>query len=97
MITDLKFIPGGRYLYYAGRENKFFNNCYLLKAEDKKLGKNKSLNDPLVRDEINKLALLELRKSAHERWITKLKKTASIRQFDSQGKLITKIQEANSE
>ena len=70
---------------------------YLLKAEDKKLGKNKSLNDPLVRDEINKLALLELRKSAHERWIKKLRKTASIRQFDSQGKLITKIQEANSE
>ena len=34
MITDLKFIPGGRYLYYAGRENKFFNNCYLLKAEE---------------------------------------------------------------
>lgn len=33
-ITDLKFIPGGRYLYYAGRSNKFFNNCYLLKAEE---------------------------------------------------------------
>ena len=33
-ITDLKFIPGGRYLYYAGRTNKFFNNCYLLKAEE---------------------------------------------------------------
>ena len=33
-ITDLKFIPGGRYLYYAGRPNKFFNNCYLLRAED---------------------------------------------------------------
>ena len=33
-ITDLKFIPGGRYLYYAGRLNKFFNNCYLLKAEE---------------------------------------------------------------
>jgi ribonucleoside-diphosphate reductase alpha chain len=27
-ITDLKFIPGGRYLYYAGRPNKFFNNCF---------------------------------------------------------------------
>lgn len=26
-IRDFKFIPGGRYLYYAGRENKFFNNC----------------------------------------------------------------------
>jgi ribonucleoside-diphosphate reductase alpha chain len=33
-ITDLKFIPGGRYLYYAGRLNKYFNNCYLLKAEE---------------------------------------------------------------
>lgn len=33
-IIDLKFIPGGRYLYYAGRERKFFNNCYLLKAEE---------------------------------------------------------------
>jgi len=34
IITDLKFIPGGRYLYYAGRPNKFFNNCFLLKAEE---------------------------------------------------------------
>ena len=33
-ITELKFIPGGRYLYYAGRASKFFNNCYLLKAEE---------------------------------------------------------------
>lgn len=33
-ITEMKFIPGGRYLYYAGRSNKFFNNCYLLKAEE---------------------------------------------------------------
>lgn len=33
-IADLKFIPGGRYLYYAGREAKFFNNCYLLRAEE---------------------------------------------------------------
>lgn len=33
-ITDLKFIPGGRYLYYAGRPNSFWNNCYLLKAEE---------------------------------------------------------------
>ena len=32
-MVDLKFIPGGRYLYYAGRENKFFNNCFLFKAE----------------------------------------------------------------
>jgi ribonucleoside-diphosphate reductase alpha chain len=33
-ITELKFIPGGRYLYYAGRPSKFFNNCFLLKAEE---------------------------------------------------------------
>lgn len=32
MHTDMQFIAGGRYLYYAGRTNKFFNNCYLLKA-----------------------------------------------------------------
>lgn len=32
-IADLKFIPGGRYLYYAGRKKKFFNNCFLLRAE----------------------------------------------------------------
>ncbi len=32
IIRELKFIPGGRYLYYAGRPVKFFNNCYLLKA-----------------------------------------------------------------
>lgn len=33
-VTDMKFIPGGRYLYYAGRPNPFYNNCYLLKAEE---------------------------------------------------------------
>ena len=33
-IADMKFLPGGRYLYYAGRPTKFFNNCYLLKAEE---------------------------------------------------------------
>jgi ribonucleoside-diphosphate reductase alpha chain len=32
--TEMKFVAGGRYLYYAGRPNKFFNNCYLLKAEE---------------------------------------------------------------
>jgi ribonucleoside-diphosphate reductase alpha chain len=31
---EMKFIAGGRYLYYAGRPNKFFNNCFLLKAEE---------------------------------------------------------------
>lgn len=33
-MKEMKFIPGGRYLYYAGREKPFFNNCYLLKAEE---------------------------------------------------------------
>ena len=32
--TEMQFIAGGRYLYYAGRINKFFNNCYLLKSEE---------------------------------------------------------------
>jgi ribonucleoside-diphosphate reductase alpha chain len=31
-MVDMKFIPGGRYLYYAGRDKPFFNNCYLLKS-----------------------------------------------------------------
>ena len=30
--SAMQFIAGGRYLYYAGRPNKFFNNCYLLKS-----------------------------------------------------------------
>lgn len=34
LITEMKFIPGGRYLYYAGRPFKAFNNCYLLKSEE---------------------------------------------------------------
>jgi len=33
-IKEQKFIPGGRYLYYAGRGAKFYNNCYLLRAEE---------------------------------------------------------------
>lgn len=33
-MTDFKVIFGGRYLYYAGRPKKFFNNCYLLRAEE---------------------------------------------------------------
>lgn len=32
MHTNMEFIAGGRYLYYAGRQNKFFNNCYLLRS-----------------------------------------------------------------
>jgi ribonucleoside-diphosphate reductase alpha chain len=33
-IRDLKFMPGGRYLYYAGRPKRFFNNCFMLRAEE---------------------------------------------------------------
>ncbi len=33
-IKQFKFLPGGRYLYYAGRPAKYFNNCYLLRAEE---------------------------------------------------------------
>jgi ribonucleoside-diphosphate reductase alpha chain len=32
-IKEMKFIPGGRYLWYAGRKNSYFNNCFLLRAE----------------------------------------------------------------
>lgn len=34
VINQMEFIPGGRYLYYAGREMKYYNNCFLLKAEE---------------------------------------------------------------
>ena len=27
-ISEMKFIPGGRYLYYAGRPAKYYNNCF---------------------------------------------------------------------
>ena len=33
-LVDFKWLPGGRYLWYAGRKAKFYNNCYLLKAEE---------------------------------------------------------------
>lgn len=33
-MDTMRFIAGGRYLYYAGRPNKFYNNCFLLKAEE---------------------------------------------------------------
>lgn len=33
-ITDMKFLPGGRYIYYAGRKANFYNNCYLLRGEE---------------------------------------------------------------
>ena len=33
-MKDMKFLAGGRYLYYAGRPYKAYNNCYLLRAEE---------------------------------------------------------------
>lgn len=33
-IRTFKFVPGGRYIYYAGRPNSYWNNCYLLRAEE---------------------------------------------------------------
>jgi ribonucleoside-diphosphate reductase alpha chain len=33
-IEEMKFIPGGRYLYYAGRNKRFYNNCFLLNCLD---------------------------------------------------------------
>ena len=34
VICDFKFMPGGRYIYYAGRDASFWNNCYLLRLEE---------------------------------------------------------------
>jgi ribonucleoside-diphosphate reductase alpha chain len=33
-IKTMRFLPGGRYLYYSGRPHKAYNNCYLLRAEE---------------------------------------------------------------
>ncbi|WP_373088727.1 hypothetical protein [Zhongshania sp.] len=33
-ISTFKFLPGGRYIYYAGRTANFYNNCYLFKSEE---------------------------------------------------------------
>jgi ribonucleoside-diphosphate reductase alpha chain len=33
-IKAMRFLPGGRYLYYAGRPYKAYNNCYLLRADE---------------------------------------------------------------
>ncbi len=33
-ISEMKFIPGGRYIYYAKRRSHFWNNCLLMRAEE---------------------------------------------------------------
>lgn len=38
IINERKFIPGGRYLYSAGREFHQVNNCFLFRAEDSREG-----------------------------------------------------------
>lgn len=38
VMVERKFIPGGRYLYAAGRAWRNFNNCFLLRAEDSSEG-----------------------------------------------------------
>jgi len=38
VIKDRKFIPGGRYLYSAGRPIQQNTNCFLLRAEDSREG-----------------------------------------------------------
>ena len=37
-MTERKFIPGGRYLYSAGRSFHQVNNCFLFRAEDSREG-----------------------------------------------------------
>ena len=37
-ITEMKFIPAGRYLYYAGRITSYYNNCFAMIAEDSREG-----------------------------------------------------------
>lgn len=38
LITERKFIPGGRYLYSAGRQIHNVNNCFLYKVQDSREG-----------------------------------------------------------
>lgn len=38
IIQTMKFIPAGRYLYYAGRPTKFFNNCFAMRPTDTREG-----------------------------------------------------------
>lgn len=38
LITDRKFLPGGRYLYASGRELHQVQNCLLMRAEDSREG-----------------------------------------------------------
>jgi ribonucleoside-diphosphate reductase alpha chain len=48
VISERKFIPGGRYLYSAGRDIAQTTNCFLLKAEDSREGWGQLLNKHVV-------------------------------------------------
>ena len=48
IISKRKFIPGGRYLYAAGREIQQFQNCALFIAEDSREGWAKLLHDHVM-------------------------------------------------
>lgn len=45
LVAERKFMPGGRYLYAAGREFQAINNCYTLFAEDSREGWAKLMHD----------------------------------------------------
>lgn len=34
ILKNMQALPGGRYIYYAGRPAGFYNNCFLLKGEE---------------------------------------------------------------
>lgn len=34
LIYEMKFLPAGRYLYYAGQKASFYNNCFCLGAQE---------------------------------------------------------------
>jgi len=48
LMLSRKFIPGGRYLYAAGREFHQVNNCFLFRAEDSREGWGHLLNKATV-------------------------------------------------
>jgi ribonucleoside-diphosphate reductase alpha chain len=33
-MAEMKWLPGGRYIYYAGRTKKFYNNCFLYRSQE---------------------------------------------------------------
>ena len=45
LMIARKFIPGGRYLYSAGRSFHQVNNCFLLRAEDSREGWSELMHD----------------------------------------------------